>query len=970
MTRFLSFFLLITGFAGTAANLIQNGDFKAGIAGWWSTPAKSKMVKAAKGELEIAPDNINLGVNSRRLQIGSDLKKDGTYKVSFRIKPVSIDAGDFVPSLTFYGVNGKYVKQVYFSRFKAGYAKSEWHYMKKAFGRGTAVEIPANAASMVVRFSFWDKSGKCRGKVLVDDVSLMPVQPGRQLEQPSVTSAGVIPARAEQLNGYEYYWIEAEDMVPEDADHGVYKYQRAWTHRHSGLPNDSMLKSLVRPIEKNIATANASVKIKPGKYNLFLRIGTFRPWKDEAVTVTVNRQKFVVAPKAVDPILNNAWSWVKVNSEPLLLEKARLDLTVSNDIVPQNQTALDCFLLTSDLKYVPAKKFPRCQYYSVLPYKGPAVEADIWHPRQLDIPVYICQGSSQQFLMRLRNYTDRDQQDFSVVITVPKGISLANPVRSRSWRGDNDKWKKPHFIHGLPDRFIAEKGKEYNRFELIYDSPVKPYDVYEKISPLNFIVLKAADSIKPGKYQVKLQVVDKTKKWHGADVTQELVVLPRLQGRYSKRYDWGIDAIYASFLNPVDQENILKSFEDAGITVWASRVRERNRSLAARNKEYWQVVRKHKRLKLANWGEWWWPGTPYNDNSLNYVKKHPEALGVWRMDDRGRTLVNKLICPEYLIQNKQSTYLREHLTGLCKLLKDNDITEFIEDVEYSSPLSYCFCPRCKAAFKKFSGIDVGSLDGDRIIKKYKNQWIAFRCRQNTQLVDKITRIAHELYPEIKFKLFCGYQSYHNRQRYGVDWEQLLRLPKVDGVYVGGGGAGTADQIAEMQEWAHTDGKEFISMANATLSFPHGYDEMSLRDPAYLEARIIHDIMCGSGGIFIWWWGTLDGRCLKAFETGSRIAVEYGDILLDGKHSRLKVGKTRDFYLLTAENRRGKLISLSNPSRFTSDLVLEPDAVIRQFPADAKIIDLLKGRETNMQTIAKRLARPYKKGDVSLWYIKK
>jgi hypothetical protein len=613
--------------------------------------------------------------------------------------------------------------------------------------------------------------------------------------------------------------------------------------------------SLIRPDTKVAASASAAIKCSPGKYNLWVRIGTFRPWQEQTVTINVNGKKFLVNAPALDRALDKAFSWAKVSPAPLKIGK-ELKLTVINTPNPERLKALDCFLLTSDLNYKPQKQLPAWQYFTVLPYNGPALEADFWHPRHLQTPVYVCQNSTQQFLIRLRNYSGKPLKSFKIALTLPEGVTILDPSRKLRWQGDNKKFKHPHFIGDSPTSIefknVKINGKNYNQYNLVYKNRLKPYDVCEKVGTLTFLTLRSDNKIAPGKYQVTMLPCDPAKNWKGTTVKQTLEILPELKSAYSPRYNWGVDAIYAAFLSPQEQDQLLETFNKAGINLWASRVREVNPSLAARNREHWQRVRKVNNMRVVNWSEWFWPGSPYTDESLKYCKKHPEALGVWRNDDRGKSLAGKLICPTYLLSDK-SSYLQEHMEKLCRLLKDNGINEYLEDVEYSSPLSYCFCKRCKKSFSKFSRVPynkVKDLDGEQIIKQYRKQWVTFRCHQNTQIVDKLTSIAHKLYPQLKFKLFCGYQSWAVRNRYGVDWEQLLKLPNVAGAYIGGGMPGTAAQINQTMEWSRQNKKEFLSMGNATLSFPHGYDEMCTRDPAYLESRIIHDIMCGSGGIFI------------------------------------------------------------------------------------------------------------------------
>lgn len=787
---------------------------------------------------------------------------------------------------------------------------------------------------------------------------------------------GDIRPRHETRDGRHFFWIEAEDFVPAEARQGSWAYRRSWTWSPNALPNSSMKRALIRPEEKNIASASANVTgIIPGRYNLYVRMGAFKPWGQQDVTLNVNGKIFHVTPKTEAAHLNRAFTWVRVNTEAPLEIADSLRLSVTNDVNPENHIIVDGFLLTDDPGFTPPEAFPPHGVFSVLPYDGPGITVEVWHPAVLGTPVYICANSSQQFLLSIRNLCPAPQDNFDVILTLPKGITLKDPSRSRRWAGNSGKWSEPHFIHTAPSLLrsenIEENGQPQNRYTLEYRTAISPFSPYEKVGSLLFIVLTADEHIQPGQYPLAIETRDLSQNWPGFTGKQTLEVLPELDGRQVNGFSWGVDGIYASFLHPDEQKAILKTFSSAGINVWASRTRSADPDLSIRNQEHWQHVRAFPNMRLANWGEFWWPGTPYTDTSKDYVTKHPDAAGVSLPDDRGLSLRGKLICPEYLLHGKDETYIREHAEQTTRTMREHGITELMEDAEYSSPLSYCFDERCKKRFSEVSGIawdKIKDLSGEEILKRHRHAWIEFRCRQNAEILDKIARAMRAAYPEINFNLFCGYQSWSVRQRYGVEWPLLLKIPDVNGVYVGGGLPGTASQIKQMQEWASQNGKNFISMANATLSFPKGFDELANRNQAYLEARIIHDLLCGSKGIFIWLWATLDGRCMKAFETGTHIAERFGKLIADGQLAHTKAGATDDFQLLTVRGTEGTLISLANPSKSTEDMVLDPEAVMREFPQDAEILDARTGKAVQLADIRQRLDRVFRDGDVELWFI--
>lgn len=788
---------------------------------------------------------------------------------------------------------------------------------------------------------------------------------------------GDIRPRHETRDGRHFFWVEAEDFVPAEAQQGSWKYRRSWTWSPKALPNASMGRSLASPIEKNEATASANISgLSPGRYHLFVRMGAFKPWGTQRVTLTVNGQVFQVAPPAVATHLDRALVWTRVTSADSLIEVGgNLRLVIANGGRTNSQAVVDGFLLTDDPAFVPPQDFPRRGFFSVLPDEGPGVTAEFWHPAVLGTPVYVCADSSQQFLLSIRNMLPAPQNNFDVILTLPQGVTLEDPSRSRRWAGNSGKWSEPNFIHAAPSTVqfesIERDGKKQNCYTLEYRTPLSPYNPYDKVASLLFVVLTANSSIEPGKYPITLETRDVAGTWKGDRHYQTLEILPKLDGRQVPEFSWGVDAIYASFLHPDEQTALLKTFASAGVNLWASRTRSTDPDLSARNQEHWKRVRAISNMRLANWGEFWWPGTPYSDVSRDYLAKHPKAAGVGLSDDRGQSLQGKLICPEYLLRGDDESYIREHAEKTTATMRQNGITEIMEDAEYSSPLSYCFDESCKKRFSEMSGIpwaQIKDLSGSEILAKHRDAWVAFRCQQNADIVGKIARAFRAAYPEVRFNVFCGYQSWSVRQRYGIDWPMLLSISDLDGAYVGGGLPGTAEQIEQMRRWVERQGKKFISMANATLSFPKGFDELGYRSQAYLEARIIHDLLCGSKGIFIWWWGTLDGRCLKAFETGTHLAERFGHLIANGELTHTKAGLTEDFQLLTVRGPEGTLVSLVNPSKSTEDRVLDPESVLQKIPADTPVTDALTGLLVSRDAIRERLDRVFAEGEVELWFV--
>ncbi len=925
--------------------------------------------------LLLAPDKVNLAASSVPIKLGRELNLAESYELLYELKLNAVTAGKLSVSLVFFDSKNNLLKQYFIRNFETWQTTAGWQYFNTSFGKNTQVPFPENAVTMQIRFSFWSNDGKSSGEAMFDHVRIISAVAYDRINRNFVkdTDVGILEPRMEFFNDRYFYWMEAEDLVPADATLGSFKYRHAWTKKKNGLPDESGNYSLTRPFMRNAAEAAASFRVsRSGYYNLWVRLNAFKTLGTTGFTLDWDGRTFEVTPASLEQNPADGYVWVKVNPSPVKVKKTRtIKLKINNNLNPAQQVLFDSLLFTDDLSYIPPRKIPSCQYFSVLPYSGVNVHADFWLPAQLNSPLYICQDSAQHFLVRLRNLSAVPQRNFKIEITLPDGITMDNPVNAslpKDYAG-----AQHAFTASLPAEFeyhkISRDNKNFNQYSLHYRHEIKPYNLDDKLSSLFFLVINAEKNLNPGNYLVTVKTTGD--KITGSDITQSIEVLPEPGIARPRLYEWGIDAVYSSLLNLPDQKKVMNSFERAGATVWADRINSTDQVLAARNREQWKMLIGSKNMRLVNWGDWWWPGSTPGEDSRDYIRRHPETLGAWRNDEHGRRLAGKLICPQYLIQGSGESYIREHLEKMVAQLLENGAREYIEDLECSSPESFCFCNNCKQAFAEFSGIPfqlLKDINGDRIVFLHKNKWTEFRSKQNAEIVDKITTMARQINPEITIRVFGDYPSAAAKYRYGIDWQRLLKLKNIEGIYAGGGAPATAEQLIELSNWCRAERKSMVSMVSSTLGIPSGIDELIMRNQAYLESRIIHDMMCGAGGVYIWWWGTLDGRCIKALANASRIGEEYGDILLEGKHITKKIGITAEFVLLTSIHSRGKIIALVNPSSLTEDVILEPDSILNEFPENVEYTNLISGKKETRSNIKSRIDTIFRQGDVALWFI--
>jgi hypothetical protein len=954
-------------------------DFESGGKNWYfPSGTQTARIESSGDEhgnvLLMIADNSNLAVSSPIIKLGQELSTTESYELFYEVKLNSITAGKLSVSLVFSDVNNKFIKQYFIKNFEENQTTAGWQFYNTVFGNNTEMPFPEGASTLQIRFSFWNTNGISSGQAMFDHIRIISSSTYNRIARDTVknTDAEIIEPRFEINNEHHYYWIEAEKLAPADAFYGSFKYRHAWSKVKNSMQNESGDCALIRPMMRTQAQATAAFRTgRSGYYNMWLRAKSTKSTVPAGITCDWNGRMFDIHIPSTEANYSENYSWIKVNPTAVKIKRTKTNIVkFSNNLNPAQNLLIDAFLVTDDLNYVPPEKLPPHQYFSVLPYSGNSICATFWHPARLNTSLYICRDSSQNFLMQLRNMCSTPLNNFAIEITLPEGITIDNPINSTfpaNYAGLNGV-----FTSSIPNEFNEQKvsieNRIYNRYILKYKKDIQPYDLENNLRSLFFLVLNADKKIVEGSYQVAIKVLGD--KITPGNYIQNIEIIPELEAAKPRLYEWGVDAIYSPLLNITSQKKIMQSFERAGVTVWAERITAGDPILSAKNREQWKMLVGSKNMRLVNWGDWWWPGCYNNESSRDYLRRHPDAIGAWRNDEIGNALAGKLLCPQYLIQGSGESYIREHLEKMVAELLDNGAREYIENLECSNPESFCFCPNCKQEFSEFSGIPIQlikDLNADRLLLLHKNKWTEFRCRQNAKIVDKITTMARQINPEITIRVFGDLPNSIAKTRFGTDWQRLLKIKNIEGIYAGGN-TYLAEHLAELSEMCRQERKSLVTLVKSTLGMPFGNNDLGLRNQAYLEAKIIHDIMCGSNGVYIWWWGTLDGRCLTAIANASKIGEEFGDIILGGQRTIKKIGVTSEFVLITVANNRGKLVALVNPSLYSEDMILEPAQVLGVFPEKTEITNLITRKIEKNDTIRARVDGVFRQGDFAIWYI--
>ncbi len=197
------------------SGLLPNPGFDSGMAGWVFRPGDESQVGLTESGdtgtvLEMHPDGRILGVEAERLRLGEDLDAEQAYRVEVLLKNEGIEKGVFAYSMYCFDENGKSLKQFVFYPLNSKSQPLDWKKVRGEFGPGTANPLPESTATVALRFSFYEGSGDCRGKVLIDNVDLHPYDPPEYAGWPVeiVAEAGDLIVRFESRSFWTLYRID------------------------------------------------------------------------------------------------------------------------------------------------------------------------------------------------------------------------------------------------------------------------------------------------------------------------------------------------------------------------------------------------------------------------------------------------------------------------------------------------------------------------------------------------------------------------------------------------------------------------------------------------------------------------------------------------------------------------------------------------------------------------------------------
>ncbi len=197
-------------------NLMHNGRFEAGLDGWEFRPGDTAMVSLTRAPgipgqaVHFRPRGATLGLDSAPLTFGRELRRERCYRLKARVRFDGLKQGIAALSVCLYDKTGKRIRQYSIANWSTRSKPRDWHVRSAVIGPGTPFAFDPKAATLRVRLSFYDRSGKCEGDIHLADLSLVEVSRGRFADWPAsiLVDCGDIQTRFEARSHWTLYRLD------------------------------------------------------------------------------------------------------------------------------------------------------------------------------------------------------------------------------------------------------------------------------------------------------------------------------------------------------------------------------------------------------------------------------------------------------------------------------------------------------------------------------------------------------------------------------------------------------------------------------------------------------------------------------------------------------------------------------------------------------------------------------------------
>lgn len=656
----------------------------------------------------------------------------------------------------------------------------------------------------------------------------------------------------------EVHVIEAEDLIGDNSrilygNDNAGAFKAPYLYRNESGCWSIATKKGVRDVLKT--EINCSRKTP---YYLYVRVGVRD--RDSSFTVKIgNKYVFDIKEKRK---AGQKYIWLGFEKALEISGKTPVELIFNGD-----EAVVDCIVISS-AKNIPPED---CSPF-FLPYnkEKQGALAAIYPAFNFKIPLYICAGTAQQFMLAHSNPGKKPVRNWTLKMTLPGWMTLMDPsIKLRRKEGKagtlaecshfSRPFAAPHEMIGPKE--LPDGRKEYTLKYTGCELPPKVNSLRNHYLSkyLYMIVFKALKNAS-GSGKLRLECIDS--KGNANVIEQEIVCLESPERPSGTSSICALHASYMEYLSREEQKALVESMAKFGANTLILGQPKTQEDIE--RDEIMADICSQNGIDLSFVFHRFLPYCHYDHTiSDSYTKKYPQYKGVkGKLCKRAKCSVVEL---EHLA-NDRSEYLLKQIKNFSDLMNKFNLKKVMIDFEESTPLEFSFSKASIGAFRKFAKISPSeNLNEDAILKKYKNEWIDFRCRQNFRVIGNLVRLLREYVKGAKIMLYSGYQKDQTKKRYGIDWKYAI--PEVD-YALGGCGIATPQHTIWIYDTylalkkAHFPPEKFMFCEHSIDDWA-GCERFS--PPDTYGARGILAVASGaSGGIYSWYWGTMDGLTLKGF----------------------------------------------------------------------------------------------------------
>lgn len=463
---------------------------------------------------------------------------------------------------------------------------------------------------------------------------------------------------------------------------------------------------------------------------------------------------------------------------------------------------------------------------------------------------HIARGADQHLTLVTQGFPGRLLEHFKIHLALPPELDIVGATAYYRATGYQ------------PNYSVAEggtlefAGKPYRHYILSADKPLKYEDPVRIMGLMNAFIRYDESVGAPEDRDYPIYFGVEALDGNIVEIMQPLMVrvLPSLDGVQPKALMWQLWGSFFGAMNQVEmKEATIGTMARAGFN-----------NIVAGDVDTSQIGPKH---GVANFTTVSFD--PWSIDVAAWLEEHPEDALV-KMDG---TESDAKICSTVLIE-KSADYIGEQIQ---RLLTDRGATWVNWDYEagVTSGLLSCYCPRCIAGFREYSGLSEDmKLTPEAIQQNYMSEWTDYMNYKMARIARIMSDAVHAYNPDYKYTVYSGYQSADTKWRYGVDWKMVAELEAVDMALCG---YGRNFEMLKVTREALGD----IPLVTGYLMRPYDRGSTDLL-VVPTKATLLRRLFDSTGGILIYDRMPCEGRTYTASAKASQVASAYEDVFLFGE----------------------------------------------------------------------------------------